>query len=48
VNQVTMEEAQNAPTMIPGTSLINSILSAHDGDANVTEKLVSNNFKCYT
>jgi hypothetical protein len=27
VNQVTMEEAQNAPTMLPSTSLINSIPS---------------------
>jgi hypothetical protein len=27
VNQVTMEEAQNAPTVVPGTSLIKSILS---------------------
>jgi hypothetical protein len=27
VNQVTMEEAQNASTMEHGTSLINSILS---------------------
>jgi Tfp pilus assembly protein FimV len=27
VNQVTMEETQNAPTVVPGTSLINSILS---------------------
>jgi hypothetical protein len=23
-------------------------LPAHDGDADATEKLVSNNFKCYT
>jgi hypothetical protein len=27
VNQVAMEEAQNATTMVPGTSLVNSILS---------------------
>jgi hypothetical protein len=27
VNQMSMEEAQNVPTVVPGTSLINSILS---------------------
>jgi hypothetical protein len=27
VNQVTMEEAHNAPTMVPSTSFINSIMS---------------------
>jgi hypothetical protein len=27
VNQVIMEEAQNAPTMMPDTSLVNSISS---------------------